>query len=63
MCVSYNNSILHNFLINDPHSKKHDPKVIEKNFDNKKNAHILFKYNKEKIINIHHWSPEMFNFL
>ena len=29
------------FLINDPHSKKHDPKVIEKNVDNKKDAHIL----------------------
>ena len=29
--------------------KKHDPKVI-KNFDNKKDAHILSKYTKEKII-------------
>ena len=29
------------FFINDPHLKKHDPKVIEKNFDNKKDAHIL----------------------
>ena len=42
--------------------KKHDPKVI-KNFDNKKDAHILSKYNKEKIIKIHHWSPEIFKFL
>ena len=40
--------------------KKHDPKVIEKNFDNKKDAHILSKYNKEKIIVIHHWSPKIF---
>ena len=43
--------------------KKHYPKVIEKNFDNKKDAHILSKYNKEKIIKIHHWSPEIFKFL
>ena len=43
--------------------KKYDPKVIEKNFDNKKGAHILSKYNKEKIIKIHHWSPEIFKFL
>ena len=42
------------FFINDPHSKKHDPKVIEKNCDNKKDAHILSKYNKEKIIKIHY---------
>ena len=42
---------------------KHDLKVIEKNFDNKKDAHILSKYNKEKIIKIHHWSPEIFKFL
>ena len=51
------------FFINDNHCKKHDPKVIEKNFDNKKDAHILSKYNKEKIIKIHHWSPEIFKFL
>ena len=51
------------FFINDPHLKKHDPKVIEKNFDNKKDVHILSKYNKEKIIKIHHWSPEEFKFL
>ena len=50
-------------FINDPHRKKHDPKVIEKNFYNKKDAHILSKYNKEKIIKIHHWSPEIFKFL
>ena len=43
--------------------KEHDPKVIEKNFDNKKGAHILSKYNKEKIIKIHQWSPEVFKFL
>ena len=43
--------------------KKHDPKVIEKNFHNKKDAHILSKYNKEKIIKIHHWSPEIFKLL
>ena len=43
--------------------KKHDPKVIEKNFVNKKDAHILSKCNKEKIIKIHHWSPEIFKFL
>ena len=45
--------------------KKHDSKVIEKNFDNKKYAHILSKYNKEKIIMIHdipHWRPEIFYF-
>ena len=29
-CFSYNNSILHNFFINYPHSKKYDPKVIKK---------------------------------
>ena len=52
-----------NFFINDPHSKKHDPKVIEKNFDNKKDVHILSKYNKEEIIKIHHRSPEIFKFL
>ena len=46
------------FFINDPYSKKHGPKVIEK-----KDAHILSKYNKEKIIKIHHWSPEIFKFL
>ena len=40
--------------------KNLDPKVIEKNFDNKKAAYILSKYNKEKIIKIHHWSPEKF---
>ena len=50
------------FLINDPHCKKHDAKVIEKNFAIKKDAHILSKYNKEKIIKIHHWSPEIFKF-
>ena len=43
--------------------KKHDPKVIERSFDNKKDVHILSKYNKEKIIKIHHWSPEIFKFL
>ena len=43
--------------------KKHDPEVIEKNFDNKKDAHILSKYNKGKITKIHHWSPEIFKFL
>ena len=43
--------------------KKHDPKVIEKNFDNKKGVHILSKYNKEEIIKIHHCSPEIFKFL
>ena len=51
---SYNNSILHNFFINDPHLKKHNPKVIEKTFDNREDAHILSKCNKEKIIKIHH---------
>ena len=50
------------FFINDPHWKKHDPKVVEKNFAYKKDAHILSKYNKEKI-KIHHWSPEIFKFL
>ena len=60
---SYNNSILHNIFINDPHLKKHDPKVIEKNFDNKKDAYILCKCNKEKIIKINHWIPEIFQFL
>ena len=43
--------------------KKHDQKVIEKNFDNKKDVHILSKYNKEEIIKIHHRSPEIFKFL
>ena len=42
------------FFINDPHLKKHDPKVIEKTFDNREDAHILSKCNKEKIIKIHH---------
>ena len=42
---------------------KHDPKVIEKNFANKKEAHILSKYKKEKIIKIHPWRPEIFKFL
>ena len=51
---SYNSSILHISFINDPHSIKHDPKVIERSFDNKKDVHILSKYNKEKIIKIHH---------
>ena len=51
------------FFINVPHGKKHDAKVIEKNFDNKKDAHILSKYKKEKIIKIHHWNPEIFKFL
>ena len=60
---SYNNSILHNFFINDPHGKKHYPKVIEKNFDNKKGAHILSKYNKEKIVKFHDWSPDIFKVL
>ena len=43
--------------------KKHDLKVVEKNFDNKKDAHILSKYKKEKIIKIHHWSLQIFKFL
>ena len=43
--------------------EKNDPKVIEKNIDNKKDAHILSKYNNEEIIKTHHWSPEIFKFL
>ena len=62
-CFSYNNSILYNFFINDPHLTKYDPMVIQKNFGNKKGAHTFSKYNKEKIIRIHHWSPEKFKFL
>ena len=45
------------------YQKKHDPKVTEKNFDNRKDAHILSKYNNEKIIKILHWNPEIFKFL
>ena len=62
----YNNSILHNFFINSlrlPLFKKHGSKVIEKNFDNKKYAHILYKYNNERIIGIHHWRPEIFHYM
>ena len=43
--------------------KKHDAKVIERSFDKKKDVHILSKYNKEKIIKIHHWNTEIFKFL
>ena len=46
-------------FINVPHWKKHNLKVIEKNFHNKKDAHILSKYNKDNIIKI----PEIFKFL
>ena len=35
------------FFINEPHLKKPDPKVIEKNFDNKKDAHILSNTTKK----------------
>ena len=50
-------------IIRLPSLKKHDPKVIQEKFDNKKDGHILCKYNKEKIFKIHHWSPEIFKFL
>ena len=52
-------------LYDDSHSTKHDRKVIEKNFDNKKDAHILSKYNKKKIVEIHNynWSTEIFHFM
>ena len=42
--LSYNNSILHNFFL----SMTLIQKNMEKNFDNKKDVHILAKYNKEK---------------
>ena len=48
----YNNSILHNFflsrLYDEPHSKKHDPKVIQKNFDNIKTRKFYLNPTKEK---------------
>ena len=54
-------TIISSILYDDLHL--YDAKVIEKNFANKKDAHILSKYNKEQIIMIHYWSPEIFKFL